>query len=86
MLEPHHARRVTTVPQLLCPVLAAALSTRELTVLQLVARGYRRTQIAVLLGRTPTAVDHLIDQACQHLGTDDPARAVTEAVRRGLIV
>ncbi len=86
MLEPHYARRVTTVPQLLCPVLAAALSTRELTVLQLVARGYSSTQIALLLGSTPATVDHLIDQACQHLGTGDPARAVTEAVRRGLII
>jgi two-component system, NarL family, response regulator YdfI len=61
------------------------LSSRELTVLQLLARGYVSKQIAPLLGTTAKAVDMMIERACRRLGASTRAQAVAITLTRRLI-
>ena len=61
------------------------LTSKELAVLQLAARGYTPVQIAALLEvRVAEAVGHL-RRAAAALGVDTAPAAVAEAQRRGLI-
>jgi two-component system, NarL family, response regulator DevR len=59
---------------------------RELTALQLLARGYSSKQIAPLLATSAKAVDMLVERATRRLGATARAQAVAIALRRGLIV
>jgi DNA-binding NarL/FixJ family response regulator len=61
------------------------LNNRELTVLQLLARGYVSKQIAPLINATPKAVDMMIERACRRLGASTRAQAVAYAIKRGLV-
>jgi DNA-binding NarL/FixJ family response regulator len=62
------------------------LNDRELTVLQLLARGYATKQVAAALDATPKAIDLLIERVCRRLGAAHRAQAVAIAVRRSLVV
>jgi DNA-binding NarL/FixJ family response regulator len=62
------------------------LSPREITVLQLLARGYASKQAATVLDTTPKAIDLLVERAIRRLGAAHRAEAVAIALRRGLII
>jgi len=64
---------------------ALALRPRELTAIQLLARGYTSKQIAAALGSTAKAVDLLIERATRRLGASHRTQAVAIATRRGLL-
>ena len=61
------------------------LRPRELSAIQLVARGYTSRQIASALRTTPKAVDLLIERASRRLGASHRVQAVAIATRRGLL-
>jgi DNA-binding NarL/FixJ family response regulator len=63
----------------------ASVPARELTVLQLLARGYTSKQIAPLLGTTSKAVDLLAERAARRLSAANRTEAVATALRRGLL-
>jgi DNA-binding NarL/FixJ family response regulator len=62
------------------------LSPREITVLQLLARGYASKQAATVLDTTPKAIDLLVERAIRRLGAAHRAEVVAIALRRGLII
>jgi DNA-binding NarL/FixJ family response regulator len=64
---------------------AITLNNRELTALQLLARGYTSKQIAPLLDTTAKAIDMTIERSRRRLGAITRAQAVAMAIRRGLI-
>jgi DNA-binding NarL/FixJ family response regulator len=61
------------------------LTPRELTALQLLARGYTSKQMTSILQSTPKAVDLTIERAMRRLGAVHRAQAVAIALRRGLL-
>ena len=61
------------------------LNNRELTALQLLARGYTSKQIAPLLSSSAKAVDMTIERAGRRLGAATRSQAVAIALRHGLI-
>ena len=61
------------------------LNNRELTALQLLARGYTSKQIAPLLNSSAKAVDMTIERASRRLGAATRSQAVAIALRHGLI-
>lgn len=63
----------------------ATISARELTVLQLMARGYSSKQMAPLLGSTAKAVDLIVERAARRLNAANRTEAVATAMRRGLL-
>lgn len=63
----------------------ATLNGHDLLVLQLLACGYTRAQIARLVGRDEATIQGLIAQIVQHLGQQDWRAAVAVALQRGLI-
>jgi DNA-binding NarL/FixJ family response regulator len=64
---------------------AAPLTPRELTTLQLLARGYTSKQITTVLQSSLKAVDLTIERAMRRLGAAHRAQAVAIATRRRLI-
>lgn len=64
---------------------APSLNNRELTALQLLARGYTSKQIAPLLNSSAKAVDMTIERAGRRLGAATRSQAVAIALRHGLI-
>lgn len=69
-----------------CVPMAAALTARELLLLQLLGRGCTSQQVAALLTTTPTLVDRLIERATKKLGATHWSHAVAIAQRQGLII
>jgi DNA-binding NarL/FixJ family response regulator len=76
--------------------LAAALSTSngtadhrltsaQVVALRLVADGRTSKEIAVMLERSATAVDHVIERATERLGAAHRAHAVAKAIKLGLL-
>ena len=64
----------------------ALLTGRALLVLQLLARGYAREQVAALLAMAATEVEEVEWSACAALGVATIEEAVELARRRGLIL
>jgi DNA-binding CsgD family transcriptional regulator len=62
------------------------VAPRDLLVLQLLGRGYGRSQVAQLLATTADAVDRHESAAQAALGAGGTAAAVARAVERGLIL
>lgn len=61
------------------------LTTRELEVLRLAARGLRNREIAREIGRTPETVKIHLRHVMEKLRARDRTEAVVQAVRRGII-
>ncbi|MDB5851108.1 MAG: hypothetical protein JWP29_4860, partial [Rhodoferax sp.] len=64
---------------------AAGLTPRELTVLGLLADGWRNAQIADRLSRSTRTVEHHVEAILDKLGAASRAEAVATAQRRGLL-
>lgn len=64
---------------------AVKLTDREVQVLRLIAKGYRSTEVAPLLGISPSTVATYVRDIYRKLGISSRAEAATEAVRRGLV-
>ncbi|HEY0931712.1 MAG TPA: response regulator transcription factor [Gemmatimonas sp.] len=62
-----------------------ALTTRELEVLELMAKGLSNPDIAAQLGRAESTMKVHVRNILQKLGTDDRTAAVMIALRRGII-
>ncbi len=83
-LEPRVASRV--IAEVASPRrTAAALSTRELEVLRLVADGLPTKQIAVSLSISERTVKFHVNSIFHKLGADNRAQAVALAAQRGLL-
>jgi DNA-binding NarL/FixJ family response regulator len=92
-----HAGEIDADPRLVRHLLAATrspaatsasqgrLTPAELTVLQLLARGYSSKQIAAVLQSTTKATDMRIQRATRKLGANHRTHAVVIAIRRGLV-
>ncbi len=65
---------------------AVQISACELLVLQLLARGYAREQVAVLLAIASLEVEEVERSACVALGVATVEEAVNRAQRRRLIL
>ena len=63
---------------------AAGLTTRELSVLRLLANGLSNKAIATLLGISPKTVDHHVSAIIGKLGAQSRGHAVAIAVTQGL--
>jgi len=63
----------------------AHLTQREVDVLRLIAKGYRSTEAASLLGLTPATVASYVRDIYRKLGISSRAEAAMEAARRGLV-
>jgi DNA-binding NarL/FixJ family response regulator len=63
----------------------ATLTPRELSALQLLARGYTSKQIALILRTSPKAVDLVVERATHRLGASHRTQAVAMAMRQGLV-
>jgi DNA-binding NarL/FixJ family response regulator len=61
------------------------LTQREVDVLRLIAKGYRSTEAASLLGLTPSTVASYVREIYRKLGISSRAEAAMEAARRGLV-
>jgi DNA-binding CsgD family transcriptional regulator len=61
------------------------LTTRQLEILQLAARGYSRLEIAARLKISPTTVRTHLEHIYARLGVSDRVTAVAKAIRDGLI-
>ncbi|WP_298933447.1 response regulator transcription factor [uncultured Ramlibacter sp.] len=64
---------------------AVKLTEREADVLRLIAKGYRTTEAASLLGLTPSTVSSYVRDIYRKLGISSRAEATMEAARRGLV-
>lgn len=64
---------------------SAALTARELEVLDLIRKGHRNKQVAGLLAIAETTVNFHIKNLTQKLGANDRTHAVAIAIRRGLL-
>jgi len=64
---------------------AVKLTEREADVLRLIAKGYRATEVAPLLGLTPSTVSSYVRDIYRKLGISSRAEATLEAARRGLV-
>ena len=64
----------------------AHLSGRQLTALQLHARGYTHEQIGMMLCDGPASVSEVLDAAARALGARNASAAAWIARERGLIV
>lgn len=62
-----------------------ALSTRELEVLDLVAKGYKRKEVAELLGITVGTVGNHVHHIYSKLGVRSNTEAIVAATHRGLL-
>jgi DNA-binding CsgD family transcriptional regulator len=77
---------VTLVDQLyLRKSLDKPLTTTEIETLQAVADGDRSAEVAARRGITEATVKNTVWRACQKLGADSRAHAVTVALRAGLL-
>jgi len=63
----------------------AHLTQREVEVLRLIAKGYRSTEAASLLGLSPATVASYVRDIYRKLGISSRAEAAMEAARRGLV-
>lgn len=70
----------------IAPPSPAHLTTRELLVLQLMARGYSIEQIARLVGESPASILERAATVEASLGATDGCGAVAVALRCGLII
>jgi DNA-binding NarL/FixJ family response regulator len=61
------------------------LTTREVEVLRLTAKGLRNRDIARVIGRTEETVKVHLKHIMSKLGVDDRTEAVTLALQRGII-
>jgi DNA-binding NarL/FixJ family response regulator len=61
------------------------LTTREVEVLRLVAKGLRNSDVARVIGRTVGTVKVHLKNIHEKLGVSDRTEAVTQALRRGII-
>ncbi len=61
------------------------LTEREVDVLRLIAKGYRATEVAPLLGISPATVSSYVRDIYRKLGISSRAEAAMEAARRGLV-
>jgi DNA-binding NarL/FixJ family response regulator len=61
------------------------LSERELDVLRLIAKGYRTSEAAQLLGLSSHTVTSYVRDIYRKLGISSRAEATLEAARRGLV-
>jgi len=61
------------------------LSSRETTVLRLIAEGQRHKEIARELGISPRTVGNHIASIYNKLGIDDRAQAIVYAIKKGII-
>lgn len=61
------------------------LTDREVDVLRLIAKGYRATEVAPLLGISPATVSSYVRDIYRKLGISSRAEAAMEAARRGLV-
>ncbi len=61
------------------------LTSRELEVLRLAAKGLRNRDIGVAIGRTEATVKVHLKHVMAKLGVDDRTEAVTQALQRGII-
>lgn len=64
---------------------AAHLTQREVDVLRLIAKGYRSSEAASLLGLSPATVASYVRDIYRKLGISSRAEAAMEAARRGLV-
>ena len=62
----------------------AGLTSRELDVLRLLARGLRNSEIAAELYVSPKTVDHHVSAVLRKLGVDDRRAAVRSAALLGI--
>lgn len=62
------------------------LTHQELTILQLLSRGYSQAQIARVLNTDAGEVEHCVAEIQTQLDAPNVYRAVALAVQRGLIV
>lgn len=67
-------------------VVAVTLSGQDILMLQLLARGYTRAQIAGLVECDERAIQGLMAHVTQYLGQQDWRQAVAIALQRGLII
>lgn len=63
----------------------ANLTQREVDVLRLIAKGYRTSEAASLLGLSATTVASYVREIYRKLGISSRAEAAMEAARRGLV-
>ncbi|MGE4240110.1 LuxR C-terminal-related transcriptional regulator [Ramlibacter sp.] len=61
------------------------LTDREVDVLRLIAKGYRATEVAPLLGLSANTVSSYVRDIYRKLGISSRAEAAMEAARRGLV-
>lgn len=61
------------------------LTSREIEVLTLVAKGLANREIARAIGRTPETVKAHLKNVMDKLGVNGRTEAVMQAVRRGII-
>lgn len=80
-------RQNATSAQPLAPLAAeVALSARELTILNHIARGFRVAEVALQLGVKPSTVSSHLKNIYEKLSVHSKTEAVFEAARIGLIV